>query len=268
MSEPTTLTVAIPYYAGRDFLARAVASVQRQTWPHWRLLVCDDRGSEERVDDLIVGSADPRQAYARNAGNLGMAGNWNRCLDLAETELVTLLHSDDELMEGYCEQMVRAAQAYPEAAAFFCAAQIIDREGRQRFSFPDLFKRFLMRPRRLPVVLGGEESLEALLRGNFIMCPTVCYRKSRLGLRRFDSRWKFVLDLDFFARLLLDGERSSGCPPSPMRTGDTTSAPPRNTPPTCCASGRKAGCTTPSPRRPRPAAGRPRLVRPRSGSSS
>jgi glycosyltransferase involved in cell wall biosynthesis len=212
VSNPTTLTVAIPYYAGRDFLAKAVASVQRQTWPDWRLLVCDDRGSDERVDDLIVGSADVRQSYARNRVNLGMAGNWNRCLDLAETDLVTLLHSDDELMEGYCEQMVRAAEAYPQAAAFFCAARIIDLKGKPRFSFPDLIKRFLMPPRRRPVVLRGEKALSALLRGNFIMCPTVCYRKSRLGSRRFNARWKFVLDLDFFTRLLLDGETLVGLP--------------------------------------------------------
>ncbi len=40
----------------------------------------------------------------------------------------------------------------------------------------------------------------------------MCYRRSALGGRRFDPRWQFVLDLEFFARLLLDGETLLGLP--------------------------------------------------------
>ncbi len=40
----------------------------------------------------------------------------------------------------------------------------------------------------------------------------MCYRLSRLGDRRFDPQWRFVLDLEFFARLLLDGETLIGVP--------------------------------------------------------
>ena len=148
--------------------------------------------------------------YVRNEKNLGMAANWNRCLDLARAPLATLLHADDELLPGYCARMVRAAAEHREAAAIFCGARIIGSDGEERFSFPDFVKRVLAPPGHRHRVLSGKPALRAILRGNFIMCPTLCYRLSRLGPRRFSSRWRFTQDMDLIARLLLEGETIVG----------------------------------------------------------
>jgi hypothetical protein len=139
-----------------------------------------------------------------------MVGNWNRCLDLAETDLVTLLHADDELLDNYCGLMAAAGERFPDAAAFFCGARIIDGAGRARFSFPDFVKGFYMPPGRQPLVLAGERGLAAVLRGNFIMCPTLCYRRGVLAGRRFATGWRFAQDLELTARLLGEGERLVG----------------------------------------------------------
>jgi hypothetical protein len=61
-------------------------------------------------------------------------------------------------------------------------------------------------------VLRGEPAVCALARGNFIMCPTLCYRRSVLQGRRFSGRWQFVQDLDFTTRLLMDGDTLIGLP--------------------------------------------------------
>src|SRR5262249_10499692 len=140
------------------------------------------------------------------------AGNWNRCFDLADTDLVNLLHNDDELLPNYVEEMLKAGRDYPDAAAFFCQARIIDGSGREVFSVVDSAKRWF-RPRGDgPLVLRGPSAVLALARGNFIMCPTVCYRMSRIADERFDPGWKFVLDLEFFTRILLAGETIVGLP--------------------------------------------------------
>jgi len=204
------ITLAIPYYSGREYLEQTIGSVKCQTSPSWRLLICDDCGPGPAIDTLVARHLDPRVRYVRNEANLGMAGNWNRCLDLAETDLVTLLHADDELLEGYCQLMENAAGLYPQAAAFFCLAKVIDERGGGRFSFPDFVKRFLLPGGSGPVILKGHQALTALLRGDFIMCPTVCYRKSVLGSRRFDPSWKSAQDLELFTRLLLQGETIVG----------------------------------------------------------
>jgi glycosyltransferase involved in cell wall biosynthesis len=206
------LTIAIPFFSGRDYLRKAVESVLRQTNAGWELLICDDHSAEPDLDVLIASYADARFRYVRNPANLGMAGNWNRCLDLARTDLVALLHADDELHENYCTLMATAAGRYPECAALFCQAVVVDETGAPCFSFADFIKRLLAPSANGPLRLRGPNALTALLRGNFIFCPTLCYRKSALGTRRFSPDWRFVLDLEFYARLLLDGDCIVGLP--------------------------------------------------------
>lgn len=205
------ITFAVPFYRGTDYLERAVRSVLSQTSPAWRLVVSDD-SPDGGGADVLRSIADPRVSYRRNQRPLGMAGNWNRCLELADTDLVTILHADDELLPQYAAAMASGAAAHPRAAALYCRAVIIGPHGRPVFSLPDRVKEALAPRPGGSARLAGAAGIAALLRGNFIICPTVCYRMPRLMGRTFDERWRFVLDLDFFTRLLIEGEEIIGLP--------------------------------------------------------
>ena len=50
------------------------------------------------------------------------------------------------------------------------------------------------------------------MKGAWIFCPTLCYRKSLLPSGGFSSTWKFVLDVDLTARILFDGGVVVGTP--------------------------------------------------------
>ena len=52
--------------------------------------------------------------YYKNASNLGMGGNWNRCIELANADWVVLLHDDDMLCENYLKTV------YPIAVEAKC----------------------------------------------------------------------------------------------------------------------------------------------------
>ena len=147
----------------------------------------------------------------RNEHNLGMA-ELEPLLAVATTGLVNLLHADDELLPNYVATMRAAAARFPDAAAFFCRAKVIDSVGRDTFSAVDYVKRFLQPRTDEPLVLHGKSAIEALMHGDFIMCPTVCYRRGRLPAERFRAEWRMVLDLDFFTRLLFAGETMVGLP--------------------------------------------------------
>lgn len=204
------VTFAVPFYRGVEYLRRAVASVTAQTSGNWRLLICDDSPGGDAA--AVADATDPRVRYVRNDRTLGMAGNWNRCLDLAGTDLVTILHADDELLPNYAGLMAAAAAGHPSAAALFCGARVIGPNSAPVGSFADWVKRALAPGRGRVRRLRGPGSIARLLRVNFIMCPTVCYRRSALGTRRFDQRWRCVLDLAFFCRLLTDGDELVGLP--------------------------------------------------------
>lgn len=176
----------------------------------WRLLVCDDAGPDRDAEARVRAYADPRIEYHRNQRNLGMVRNWNLCLDRAETELVSLLHADDRLLPDYVELMLERADRHPDAAAYFCQAEIIDARGRPRFSLADAVKRLLVPAARGDLVLRGRPAVRALMRGNFIMCPTLCFRRAALGTHRFSEEWRQVQDLELTTRLLMDGRTLVG----------------------------------------------------------
>lgn len=207
-----SVTFAIPFYSGIDYLGRTLRSILEQHDTSWEAVVCDD-GAEPGVEELVRAVGGGRVRYERNAQNLGMARNFNRCIDVATTELVTVLHADDELMPTYCGTMRAAAERHPTAAAIFCRAKIIDERGEPRFSLTDVVKDVLLNPApNQELVLEGERGVRALLKGNFIMAPTLCFRKAVLGARRFPDGFKFVMDWELTTRLLLDGDSLVGIP--------------------------------------------------------
>jgi glycosyltransferase involved in cell wall biosynthesis len=208
------VSFGIPFYSGVGLLRKTLESVLAQRDFAWRAYVCDDSpdpATGEEVAALLGSLGGGRIAYHRNPRSLGISGNWNRCLDLAETDLVTVLHADDELFPEYCGKVRAAAERRPDAAAVYTQAEIVGLDSQRVFSLPDLVKGFINPSTRQEVLLAGEPGFRALLWGNFIICPSLCFRKRVLGDRRFSDR-RFVLDWDMTTQLVLDGDTLVGLP--------------------------------------------------------
>lgn len=199
------LTFAIPYHSGPQLLEAAIQSVLRQTSSDWECLVCDDSpdGDAEAIRH-------PRVRYVRNPNPAGMVANWNFCLRSANTEWVTLLHADDELRPGYAATLLDGIRRYPGAAAYYCQGEIIDSEGKSIFSFPDRLKRWLDPSRGNHLRLVDKAGVMALLRGNFILCPTMTYRRETAISLGFRPEYRMAQDLDFYFRLLFRGDAIQG----------------------------------------------------------
>lgn len=100
MSE--TITIAIPVYERYDFFEEALFSALKQTVP-CQILVVDNASSHMRFADSVKALKDDRVRYYRNSENLGMTGNWNKCIELCDTEWITILHDDDWLHPQFIE---------------------------------------------------------------------------------------------------------------------------------------------------------------------
>ena len=212
MSSDPQITFAIPFYSGVPYLRRAIESVREQSLQDWVCIVVDDAGAETDTEAAVASYGDTRIRYVRNQNNLGLAGNWNEALRISDTPLVTLLHSDDELMPGYGEAVIAAHVAHPDAVAVFTRASIIDTDSKPVFSFPDRIKRITESLKGSAATVSGEQGLNGLLRGQYIFCPTLCYRASRLEPDPFQARWRMVADLEFLASTLLRGGEFVGIP--------------------------------------------------------
>jgi glycosyltransferase involved in cell wall biosynthesis len=219
-----TLGITIPFYRNVAYLRTAIQSVTEQSSEDWKLWVLDDSGSNEleaAVRETVEAFDDPRIRYHRNDETQGMVANWNRCIDLADTDFVSLLHGDDRLLSDYAALMQGMADAHPKAVALYCGAEIIDASGERTFSVADSIKAWIapaasgdttLHGEAGATTLHGKAGATALMRGNFIMCPTLCFRRNALGARRFDASWEQVQDLELTVRLLMEGETIVGSP--------------------------------------------------------
>jgi glycosyltransferase involved in cell wall biosynthesis len=196
--------ITIPFYANISFLEAALRSVTSQSDTEWTAIVVDDSSREAGAREVVAALDDGRVQYIRNESNLGIAGNFNRCLELGRqaAEIVTILHADDMLEPGFVGSIRSAHQAFPTATCVAPRVTVIDAGGHEKRTVADSVKRLLW-PRALPFMLVGDRGLARVMHGMFFYCPSVSYRVDLLPALRFDGRWLQVMDLDLFARVLL-----------------------------------------------------------------
>jgi glycosyltransferase involved in cell wall biosynthesis len=196
------LTVAIPYYSGLEFLRQAIESLLRQTNGNWQCIVIDDQGGDS-AEQLVKEFNCEKITYFRNDKTLGLSFNWNRAIDLTETELITIFHADDLMGELYIENTLEAFRSNPKIAASHCRAHLIDAEGKNVKSIGQMIKNLIrVCLREESSILNGDQGLRSITLADWIICPTLTYRTQTLKELKFNNSLNFACDLELIARLL------------------------------------------------------------------
>lgn len=125
------LTVIIPVYDHPfELMKRAVDSVLNQYCDYAvQVLVIDDYASREGVSPLeeyLRSINDNRVIYYRNCKNLGVFGNWNRGIELSNSEWITILHTDDFYKCNFLQTMKDIVVEHPEIDQLACNYKLID----------------------------------------------------------------------------------------------------------------------------------------------
>lgn len=95
------VSIMIPTYRRPDLLRDAVKSALAQiTTVPFEVVVVDNDSEQEMstVVDQVMASFDATNLrHFRNEANIGLYGNWNRCIELARGRWLTILNDDDLL---------------------------------------------------------------------------------------------------------------------------------------------------------------------------
>lgn len=207
------ITIVIPCCnSNLGYLNLALESIFKQTSNNWKIELVDGNVQPNpQLKQLIQELKLINVRYVRNSSNLTMAGNWNFAFQAAETDLVTLLHDDDLLEPTYVERMLKLADSNPESAAFYTDVNLINSEGLPTKTIADSVKNVIRPTNAIGVThLKGDKGLSVLLKGCFIFCPTMCYRKSKLPEKPFNHSWKMVTDFQFYFDTLYCGKTITG----------------------------------------------------------
>jgi glycosyltransferase involved in cell wall biosynthesis len=121
------VSVCIPAYNYGRFLPRAIDSVLAQEYRDFELIVVDN-ASEDDTPAVLARYGERIEAH-RNKRNLGLFGNFARCLELARGEHVKFLAADDWLHPAYLGEAVALLDANPTAAIVSGPGFFVDEDG-------------------------------------------------------------------------------------------------------------------------------------------
>jgi glycosyltransferase involved in cell wall biosynthesis len=102
------VTIGMPTFKRTSTLRRALASVARQTFRDFLLVVSDNGGRDPATMEAIaeVGAEIPAVVLVAQIDNLGAIGNLSYLLSVAQTEYFMWLADDDEITENYLAELV------------------------------------------------------------------------------------------------------------------------------------------------------------------
>lgn len=203
MGPAPTVSVCIPTYLGARHLRQSIDSVLAQTFTDFELVIVDDHSSDETFG-IASGITDSRIRCLRNERRLGAEANWTRAVLEARGRYVKVLPQDDLLAPACLARQVAAFEADTanQLVLVFSPRVIIDTEGRP------LFKPRPMGSRALR--LDGRTVFRRCLRRgtNVVGEPGVALfrRQTAEMIGGFDGSFPYVIDLDYYLRLLEHGD--------------------------------------------------------------
>jgi len=189
------VSVCIPAYDPGPYLLPAVKSVLAQAYSDFELLIVDD-ASDPPISSILEGVDDPRIRLHRNEANLGLTGNWNRCLELARGRCITVFHQDDVMRCDNLSAKVGFLDSHPSVGMVYSNIERIDADG------CTIGGHWTDQPQADTVMKGSEMFALIARQGNPVSCPSVlvrsdCYRE----LGPFDPRLAFAVDLEMWLRI-------------------------------------------------------------------
>jgi len=102
MNNNLKLSVTIPTYNPNPaYLKKAIESVLNGGFDSrfMELIIVDNNSTLVNIYEICKKYSEV--TYINNLINLGMSGNWNRCIELAKGEYIHILHDDDYVVDGF-----------------------------------------------------------------------------------------------------------------------------------------------------------------------
>ncbi|HVG11600.1 MAG TPA: glycosyltransferase family 2 protein [Flavisolibacter sp.] len=194
MNQPL-ISICIPAYRKPEYVARCLESISMQDYKNVEVIISDDSPDEdikavmERFTNRL-----PVQYY-HNKPALRSPANWNNALDKGKGDYLLLLHQDDWFHVPTALSQFVSALENPEIDFVFCRNTAIDESGKETVlqALPGLLHTMAQKPNHL-------------LRAQVIGPPSNTMLRRSVTVR-YDEQFIWLVDVDYYSRLLKEGYR-------------------------------------------------------------
>ena len=179
------VSICIPNYNYGKYIGQTIQSILNQTYTDFELIIVDDASTDNSLE-VIDSFKDSRINVYENEKNMGMTANWNRCVDLATGDYITIFHSDDIYHKKIIE--------YEAKLLSFKNVHIVGTRA-MRDSIPPEESE-LKYSMYSPLYF-----LKFLFIGNTLVCPSVMMKKEVYeNVGRYQEGLVFAEDQEFYLR--------------------------------------------------------------------
>ena len=203
VSATKSVSVCVPMYNNGATIARCLRSILDQNGVDFEVLIVDDDSSDDGPA-IAATMLRPGDRLICNRSRLGLNGNHNRCLELAQGSYVQFVHADDWLLPDALQTLAGCLDD-PTVGLAFAPRQVVsdDRKWKRRYGQPHNHFRKLRRRNDGPSLVR-----QMALRGaydNWVGEPTCVMfsRKLALDAGGFRTDIYSLVDLDLWLRLML-----------------------------------------------------------------
>lgn len=198
MNQPI-LQVVIPAYGESPYLYETLKSVTNNLSSSTPIMVLEDPSSSTNVGEVVKKFND-RVEYKVNATRLGIAGNFNKAMEVSQAKFTLLCGSDDLILSDMSNDLI--ALTNKKIAAVTSNCKVIDQEGRQIRPLPDLIKSFIKPNIKSAQVYKNKNFFNRLMLGDWLYFPSIAWNTEILREEKFNEAFHTAMDLDIFVRLI------------------------------------------------------------------
>lgn len=129
-------SIVIPLYrTNKNFLREMIESVRNQTYTNWQLCLADGSGKESPLTEILkeYAKADKRIKYQTLSENLGISGNTNAAIQMAEGDIIVLADHDDIMPANALYELAKAWNEDEEIDVIYSDEDKISMDGKKYF---------------------------------------------------------------------------------------------------------------------------------------
>lgn len=197
-----SVCVCIPTYNAEKTIARTLDSLLNQTYSNYKIIVVENNCEDAtlRIVNEYVKKSDKVSCVHYDVTVPGPE-NFDRCIELADSDFTCIFHSDDVYANTILEEEVRLFQDHPELGAVFTYANIIDEND---------IKYSILRPRKeiqKKEIYSYEELMPLIMRyGMCFVTPSAMVRtgiyKNEIKKHLRKPEYGPAFDVDVWLRVL------------------------------------------------------------------
>ena len=188
-------SIVIPTFNGERHISRTIESAINQTRTADEIIISDDNSTDSTLE--ICRKYEPTVKVTVNPGGpSGFVKGWQRAIEKASGEYISILHQDDLLYREFLEEIERTVNDFPEVGHIFAVCDTIDEQGNiiRHAHEETAGDRIIYRKSEYPEAYEKETT-------HIHRCPGVITRKDIFKVCNYREEAGHIADDDFFLRV-------------------------------------------------------------------